>query len=172
MTTIVSSIPNIQRFSSMLGTSSLQHCFFEVNLSSTMAATVSMFTSSVDSPIHSYDSSFSLAQLITTCQYDIPSVSITLLEKKDFSICDSFTSLSLTSISCRMNIVLVSVDIPLNQMQSDPLVSIHQQRISSYEVMWYILENMQLYPLENIIGVKNINLWLKGEPREPEKVQA
>ena len=27
MTTVVSSIPNIQRFSSMLGTSSLQHCF-------------------------------------------------------------------------------------------------------------------------------------------------
>ena len=29
MTTVVSSIPNIQRFSSMFGTSSFQHCFFE-----------------------------------------------------------------------------------------------------------------------------------------------
>ena len=58
MTTIVSSIPNIQRFSSMLGTSSFQHCFFEENLSSIMAATVSMFTSSVDSAIHSSVSSF------------------------------------------------------------------------------------------------------------------
>ena len=123
--TVVSYIPNIQRFSSMLGTSSLQHCFSEVNLSSIMAATISMFTSSVDSPIHSSISSFSSAQLITTCQYDIPSVCITLPEKKDFSICDSFTSLTFTYVSCCVNIVPVSMDIPLNQMQSDPFVSVH-----------------------------------------------
>ena len=61
MTTVMSSIPNIQRFSSMLGTSCLQHCFSEVNLSSIMAATVSMFIISVDSPIHSSVSSFSSA---------------------------------------------------------------------------------------------------------------
>ena len=100
-----------------------------------MEATVSMFTSSVDSPIHSSDSSFLSAQLITTCQDDIPSVCMTLPEKKDFSICDSFKSLAFTSISYCMNIVPVSIDIPLNQTQSDPLVSIHQQIISSYKVI-------------------------------------
>ena len=108
MTTVVSSIPNIQRFSTMLGTSSLQHCFSKVNLSSIMA-------SSVDSPIHIFSSSFSPAQLITTCQDDIPSVCTMPPEKKDFSICDSFTSLAFNSISCRMNILPVSRDIPLNQ---------------------------------------------------------
>ena len=133
MTVIVSFIPNIQRFSSMLGTSYLQHCFSKVNLSSIMAA-------SIDSPIYSSVSSFSLAQLITTCQYDIPSVCITLPEKMDFSICDSFTSLAFTSVSCRMNIVPVSMDIPLNKKQSDPLVSIHQQSnsSSSYCRFWRI----------------------------------
>ena len=119
----------------MLGTSSLQHCFSEVNLSSIMAATVSMFTSSVDSPIHSSASSFSSAHLFTTSQDDIPSIYMTLPKKKDFSICDSFKSLSFTSISDCMNIVPVSIDIPLNQTQSDPLVSIHQQIISSSEVI-------------------------------------
>ena len=119
----------------MLDTSSFQHCFSEENLSSITKATVSMFTSLVDSVIHSYASSFSSSQLITTFQDDIPSVCITLPEKKDFSICDSFTSLAFTSVSCRMNIVPISLDIPLNQMQSDPLVSIHQQSISSSEVI-------------------------------------
>ena len=91
-----------------------------------MEATVSMFTISVDSAIHSSATSFSLAQLITTFQDAIPSVCMTLPEKKDFSICDSFTSLTFTSIYCRMNIVPVSMDIPLNQTQSDPFVSVHQ----------------------------------------------
>ena len=115
MTTVVSSIPNNQRFSSMLGTSSLQNCFFEVNLSSIMEGNVNMFTNLVDSPIHSFVSSFSSTQLITTYQYDIPFVYITLPKKKDFSICDSFTSLPFTYVSCHMNIVPTSMDIPLNQ---------------------------------------------------------
>ena len=50
-------------------------------------------------------------------------------------MCDSFTSLAFTSVSCRMNMVPVSIDIPLNQTQSDPLVSVHQQSISSFEVI-------------------------------------
>ena len=79
-----------------------------------------MFTSSVDSTIHSFSSSFSSAQLISTCQDDIPSVYMTLP-----SICDSFPSLALTFIYYRMNTIPVSVDIPLNQMQSDLLVSVH-----------------------------------------------
>ena len=107
----------------MLDTSSLQHCFSKVNLSSIMA-------SLVDSPIHSSASSFSSVQLITTCQDDIPYACMTLP-----SICDSFTSLDLTSVSCPMNILPLSVDIPFNQTQSDPLVNIHQQSISSSEVM-------------------------------------
>ena len=143
MTTVVSSIPSIQTCCSMLGTSSFQHCFFEENFSSIMATTVSMFTSSVDSVIHSYPSSFSSPQRITTSpvpyifQDDIPSECMTLP-----SICDSFTSLALTSISCHMNIVPVSIDIPFNQTQSDPLVSIHQQSISSSEVIEYFGEDV------------------------------
>ena len=171
MTTAMSSIPNIQRFSRFLGTSSFQHSFFQVKLSSIMATTISMFTSSVDSPIHSYVSSLSSAQIITTCQYDIPFVYITLLEKKDFSICDYFTSLAFTSISFRMNIASVSMDISLNQTQSDSLVSVHSKAVHLLKLS-HILEKMQLYPLANIIGVKSIKLWLKGEPRDPEKVRA
>ena len=60
---------------------------------------------------------------------------MTLPENKDFSICYSFTSLAFTYVSCLMNLVPVSMDIPLNQMQSDPLVSVHQQSISSSKVI-------------------------------------
>ena len=88
---------------------------------------------SVDSPIHSSASTFSSTELMTTCHDDIPSVCMTLPKNNFFSICDSFTSLAFTSVSYRMNIFPVSIDIPLNQMESDPLVSYHQQRISSSE---------------------------------------
>ena len=60
---------------------------------------------------------------------------MTLPENKDLSICDSFTSLAFTFVSCRMNIVPVSIDIRLNQTQSDTLVRVHQQSISSCEVI-------------------------------------
>ena len=60
MTTVVSSIPNIQRFSSMLGTSSFHH------LSSIMGATIRNSTISFDSPINSSPSFFSPPQSITT----------------------------------------------------------------------------------------------------------
>ena len=61
MTTVVSFIPNIQRFSSMLGTLSFEHCFPEVNFSSIMEATINMFTILVDSHIPSSPSFISLA---------------------------------------------------------------------------------------------------------------
>ena len=147
MTTLVSSIPNIQSFSSMLGSSSYHHCFLEVNLSSIMGATISMSTISVDSPIHSSRSSFSSAQPITTSpvsyifQDDIPSLCMTLPQKEDFPIYDSFTSLTFTSVSSRMDILPLSIDIPLNQTQTDPLVSIYQQSISSSEFMAYFGED-------------------------------
>ena len=60
---------------------------------------------------------------------------MTLPEKEDFSISDSFTSITFTFVSSRMNFLPLSIDIPLNQTQTDPLVSIHQQSISSSEVM-------------------------------------
>ena len=60
---------------------------------------------------------------------------MTLPQKEDFPISDSFTSLTFTSVSSRMNIRPLSIDIPLNQTQTDPLVTIHQQSISSFEVM-------------------------------------
>ena len=106
-----------------------------------MEATISMFTSSVDSPIHCSASSFSSAQPITTSpvpyifQGDIPSVCMTLPEKEEFSISYSFTSVTFTHVSSRMNILPLSIDIPLNQTQTDPLVTIHQQSISSSEVI-------------------------------------
>ena len=143
MTTVVSSIPNIQRFSSMLGTSYFQHCFPEVNFSSIMLATICMCTSSVDSPIHSSCSSFSSAQPIITSpiQDDIPSVCVTLPQKEDLPISNSFTSLTFTFVSSHMNILPLSIDIPLNQTQTDPLVTIHWQSISSYEVIAYFGED-------------------------------
>ena len=60
---------------------------------------------------------------------------MTLPQKEDFPISDSFTSLTFTSISSPMNILLVGIDIPLNQTQTDPLVTIHQQSISSSKVI-------------------------------------
>ena len=40
-----------------------------------------------------------------------------------------------------MNIPPLSIDIPLNQTQTDPLVTIHQQRILSSEVIVYFGED-------------------------------
>ena len=60
---------------------------------------------------------------------------MSLPQKEDLPISDSFTSLTFNSISGRMNIFPVSMDIPLNQTQSDPLVSVHQQSISSSKVI-------------------------------------
>ena len=54
MTTLLSSIPNIQIFPSMLGSSCSQHSFSKVNLSSIMGDTTSMPTISVNSPIHTF----------------------------------------------------------------------------------------------------------------------
>ena len=51
ITIILSSMPNMQTFPSMLGSSSSQHYFSKVNLSSIMGATISMPTFSVNSLI-------------------------------------------------------------------------------------------------------------------------
>ena len=51
ITIVLSSMLNMQTFPSMLGSSSSQHNFFEVNLSSIMGATISMPTFSVNSLI-------------------------------------------------------------------------------------------------------------------------
>ena len=112
-----------------------------------MVATVSMFTNSVDSPIHSSPSSFSLPQPITTSlvpyifQDDIPYVYMPLPQKEDFPISDSFTSLTFNFVSFPMNIVPLSIDIPLNQTKIDPWVTIHQQIISSSKVIAYFGED-------------------------------
>ena len=58
-----------------------------------------------------------------------------LPQKEDLPISDSFTSVTFTFVSSRMNILPLSIDIPLNQTQTDPLVTIHQQSISSFEVI-------------------------------------
>ena len=102
-----------------------------------MGATSSMSTISVHSPIHSSPSSFSPPQPITTSpvpyvfQDDIPFVCMTLPQKEDFPISDSFTSLTFNFVSFPMNIVPLSIDIPLNQTQTDRLVTVHHESISS-----------------------------------------
>ena len=103
-----------------------------------------MFTSSVNSPIHCSASSFSspVSPLPYIFQGDIPSVCMTLPEKEDFSISDSFTSITFTSVSSHMNILPLSIGIPLNQTQTDPLISIYQQSISSSKFMAYFGEDV------------------------------
>ena len=58
-----------------------------------------------------------------------------LPQKEDFPISNSFTSLTFTSASTFMNIPPLSIDIPLNQSQTDPLLTIHHHTISSSEVI-------------------------------------
>ena len=58
-----------------------------------------------------------------------------LPQQEDFPIYDYFTSLTFTSVSSCMNILPLSIDIPLYQTQTDPLVTIHKQSISSSEVI-------------------------------------
>ena len=98
MTTVVSYIASIQSCCSMVGTSSSQHCFPKVNLSSIIRATISISTILVDSPIHSSPSSFSPPHPITISlvpyifQDDIPSVCMTLPQKEYLPKSYSFTS--------------------------------------------------------------------------------
>ena len=66
---------------------------------------------------------------------------MTLPQKEDFPISNSFTSLTFPSVSSHMNILPLSIDIPLNQTQTDPLVTIHQQSISSSKVIAYFGED-------------------------------
>ena len=125
MTTLLSSILIIQSFPNMLGSSSSQYYFSEVNISSIMGATISMSTISVNSPIHTSPLSLSPPHPITTSgipsffQEDIPSASMTLPHKEVFPISDSFTSLTFTSPSTPMNIPPLSIDIPLNKTQTE-----------------------------------------------------
>ena len=66
---------------------------------------------------------------------------MTLPNKEVFPISNSFPSLTFTSPSVPMNIPPLSIDIPLNQTQTDPLVTIHHQTTSSSEVMAYFGED-------------------------------
>ena len=116
-----------------------------------MGDTISMSTSLVDSTIHGSPSSFSPPKPITTSlvpyifQDDITYVCMTLPQMEDFPISDSFTSPTFTSISSPMNILPLNIDIPLNQNQTDPLVTIHQQSISSSEVITDFGEDAVVY---------------------------
>ena len=63
-------------------------------------------------------------------------------QKEDLPMSDSFTSLTFTSTSNLMDISSLSIDIPLNQSQTDSLVIIHQHTISSSKVMAYFGEDV------------------------------
>ena len=109
----------------MLGLSSSQQYFFDMNLS----------------PIRTSPPPLSPPHHITTSPVSQPphvnssSTSMTLPHKEFFSTSDYFTSLTFTSTSSPMNIPPLGIQIPLKQTQMDPLVTVQHQTTSSSEVM-------------------------------------
>ena len=127
----------------MVGSSSSQQSYSEINLSPIMGATTRIPIVSIDSPIHTSPPALSPPHPVTTSpipqlsQGNIPSSSITLPHKEVFPASDSFTSLTFTSVYAPMNIPPLGIEIPLNQMQTDPLVTVQHQTTSSSKVMTY-----------------------------------
>ena len=85
-----------------------------------MGATISMPTFLVNSLIDTCPTS-PIPQLF---EDDIPSVSMSLSQKEDLPMSNSFTSLTFTSALSPMDISPLSIDIPINQMKIDSLVTI------------------------------------------------
>ena len=133
MNTLLSSIPNIQGFPSMLGSSSSHQSYSKIIFSRIMRDTTSIPTVLVESPYHTSPPPLLPPHPITTSpiqqlsQDNIPSASMTLPHKEVLPIVDYFTSLTFTSPSSPMNIPPLSIGIPLNQTQTDPLVTIYHQ---------------------------------------------
>ena len=103
--THLSSIPNLKGFTNMLGLSSSQQYFFDMNLS----------------PIRTSPPPLSPPHPITTSPVSQPphvnssSTSMTLPHKEFFSTSDYFTSLTFTSSSSPINIPPLGIQIPLKQ---------------------------------------------------------
>ena len=117
---VVITMSNMETLPSMLGSSCSQLNFFEVNLSSINGATISMPTFLVNSLINTCPTS-PIAQLF---EDDIPSVSMGISEKEYLPMSSFITSLTFTSISSPMDIAPLRIDIPINQMETDSLVTI------------------------------------------------
>ena len=62
-------------------------------------------------------------------------------EKEDFPMSSFITSLTFTSVSSPMDIAPLRIDIPINQMETDSLVTIHPEMNSSLEVIAYFGED-------------------------------
>ena len=134
---VVISMSNMETLPSMLGSSCSQLNFFEVNLSSINGATISMPTFSVNSLIDTCPTSL-IPQLF---EDDIPSISMSICENEYFPMSSFITSLTFTSVSSPMDIAPLRIDIPINQMETDSLVTIQQEMNSSSEVRAYFGED-------------------------------
>ena len=95
-----------------------------------MAATISMPTFSVNSLIDTCPT-LPIPQLFVD---DIPSVSMSICEKEHLPVSSSFTSPTFTCISSPMDIAPLRIDIPINQMETDSLVTIQHEMNSSSEM--------------------------------------
>ena len=141
MTTLLSSIPNLQGFPNMVGSSSSQQSLSKINLSSIMGDTIRIPTILVDSPIHTSTLPFSPPHPISKSpisqlpEVNIPSTSMNLPHKEVFPTSYSFTSLTFTYVFAPMNIHPLRIEIPLTQTQTNPLVIVQHQTTSSLEVM-------------------------------------
>ena len=66
---------------------------------------------------------------------------MTLPQKEYLTISDSFTSLTFISVSSPVDISPLRIDIPINQMKTDSLVTIEHEINSSSEVEEYFGED-------------------------------
>ena len=128
---VVITMSNMRTLPSMLGLSCSQVNFFEVNLSSINGATISMPTFSVNSLVDTCPTSLN-PQLF---EDDIPSISMGISGKEDLPMSSFITSLTFTSVSSPMDIAPLMIDIPINQIETDSLVTIQPKMNSSSEVI-------------------------------------
>ena len=128
---VVITMLNMETLPSMLGSSCSQPKFYEVNFSSINGATISMPTFSVNSLIDTCTTS----PIPRLFEDDIPSVSMGISEKEDLPMSSFITSLTFTSVSSPMDIAPLKIDIPINQMEIDLLVTIQQEMNSSLEMI-------------------------------------
>ena len=93
---------------------------------------------------------FLVNSLIDTCptspipqlfEDEIPFVSMSLSQKEDLPMSNYFTSLTFTSNSIPIDISPLNIDIPINQMQTNSLVTIHHEINLSSEVIAYFGED-------------------------------
>ena len=113
----------------MLDSSFSQQYFSEIFFSPILKATTSIPTTLVDSPIHTSSPLHSPPHPIPTSplslipQINIPTISTTLSYKVDTLAPNFSSSLAISSLTSPMNILPLNTEIPLSQIETDPLVT-------------------------------------------------